>query len=578
MSPENGQVGVSLSSPVVVEFSQSLDVSTVTASNFSIAKGGVAVSGSLSMSDGVNGPKTVVRFVPNNPWSPNSSYSVYIGTGIKSASGNPLFQYSSTSFSTGIILVDSQVPSVVGVNPSDGVTSVAVNSVVSVEFSKLMNQSTVNGSTFKLLSSGVPVSGRVEKVSSTVYRFIPDTLLASNTTYQVSVDGSVKDTAENAMGSPFTSTFTTQSGMDNYQPSVVSISPVSGATVPVSASIVITFSEPMNPLTLNAKNCYLQVYVTNYGYIIIPGTIALSNNNTVATLIPAQPLFAGSTYSVYVTTSVQDVAGISIPVQFTSSFTTEISGSTTSLPTAATITINPRSIFANGQIATTVSISNINRNGTPVPNGTLIGVTASPAFVLNSVGGTISGNSVGVSPDSRFMIFATEGAEVTVFYTAPDLDQLRAGATASGVIQAASLDLDGKPVGLVAQGTATFFRINSAAMTANPTSLPADGTSLSNVEVIVKDNLGNLVPDGTRVGITAAPIFTSTTAGGMIIGGVASSKDTRLQIFTTTGGRFTFSYQAPSNKGPGYGTVQAVTVSEEDYATGLAGSVNITLK
>ena len=309
----------------------------------------------------------------------------------------------------------------------------------------------------------------------------------------------------------------------------------------------------------------------------VPATILFSNNNSIATIVPQQLLFAGSTYYLYITTGVKDVAGNPLPNQMNSSFTTELAPGTSNLPDAATITINPLSLFANGQIATTVTVTNINRSGTPVPNGTLIGVTADPAFVLTSVGGVISGNSAGTSSDPRFLLFSTEGASVTVYYTPPDLDWLMPGATTGGIIQMASLDLDNKPVSLIAKGTATLFRIKTVAMTAVPTSLPADGISQSNLEATVRDNLGNLVPDGTMVGITVAPIFTNTTASGAIIGGTASNKDGRVRIFTTTGGRFTFSYQSPNSRGPGYEVIQAMTTDKDGYPTGLISTLNINL-
>jgi hypothetical protein len=272
-----------------------------------------------------------------------------------------------------------------------------------------------------------------------------------------------------------------------------------------------------------------------------------------------------------------DVAGNSLPNQVSSSFTTELAPGTSNLPTAATITINPLSLFANGQIATTVTISNINRNGTPVPNGTLIGVTAEPAFAFTSVGGVISGSSAGTSSDPRFLLFSTEGAGVTAYYTPPDLEWLMPGATAQGIIQVASVDLDNRPVSLIAKGTATLFRIKTTAMTANPTSLPADGISQSSIEATVRDNLGNLVPDGTKVGITVAPIYANTTAGGTIIAGTANSKDSRVKIFATIGGRFTFNYQAPNSRGPGYEMIQAITIDQDEYPTGVISTLNINL-
>jgi hypothetical protein len=207
----------------------------------------------------------------------------------------------------------------------------------------------------------------------------------------------------------------------------------------------------------------------------------------------------------------------------------------------------------------------------------LIGVTAEPAFAFTSVGGVISGNSAGTSADTRFLLFSTEGATVTVYYIPPDLEWLVPGATAQGIIQVASVDLDNRPVSLIAKGTATLFRIKTTAMTANPTSLPADGISQSSIEATVRDNLGNLVPDGTKVGITVAPIFAGTTAGGTIIGGTTSNKDSRVKIFATIGGRFTLNYQAPNSRGPGYEVIQAITIDQDEYPTGVISTLNINL-
>jgi hypothetical protein len=115
-------------------------------------------------------------------------------------------------------------------------------------------------------------------------------------------------------------------------------------------------------------------------------------------------------------------------------------------------------------------------------------------------------------------------------------------------------------------------------MTPDRTTLPADGASLANVEVIVQDRAGQLVPDGTEVGITVGPVFAINTAGGTVIGGTTSSKDSRVQVFSTAGGRFSFSYLAPNDAGPGYGAIQAVTVTEEGWPTWLIGKIDISLR
>jgi hypothetical protein len=238
--------------------------------------------------------------------------------------------------------------------------------------------------------------------------------------------------------------------------------------------------------------------------------------------------------------------------------------------------VNPASLFANGLIPTTVIISNITRNGVPVPNGTIIAVTAAPAFTQASVGGSISGPSTGTSPDGRFLLFSTFGAQVTVSYTPPNLTALAPNMTASGIIQVASVDLDGRPVALLGQGTTTLFGVQTATISANPTTLIANGITTSPINVTVRDRNGNLVPDGTPVGITTAPIYTQTSVGGTILGGTMSTGDPRIQIFTTIGGQFTATYRSFTT--PGSAVIQGMTLDTTGHPTGLAGTVAITLQ
>jgi hypothetical protein len=177
-----------------------------------------------------------------------------------------------------------------------------------------------------------------------------------------------------------------------------------------------------------------------------------------------------------------------------------------------------------------------------------IGCTAAPAYNFTR---RRDYGKVSTSIDPRFLLFSTEGATVTVFYTPPETDWLTPGATADGVIQVASVDSDTRPASLIVQDKATLFRVKTAALTANPTTLPADGVSQSTVAVVVRDNLNNLVPNGTEVGITVSPVFVANSAGGTIIGGIQSGADNRVQIFNTTNGGFSFVYQTPISHGPG---------------------------
>jgi hypothetical protein len=572
VTPVNGQGGVGTNVPVVALFSQPLNPATVTASTVSVTTGGGAIAGTRVLSGSDRGPNTVMTFTPTAPWTASTAITVSITTGVQSAVGSALLAAQSAVFSTGTG-ADGTAPTVVAVNPANGATGIFTNQVFTVQFSETVNPATVTAASVALTAGGTPVA--VQRVltgtNNSAVVLVPDALLSPTTTYTFTVAPTVTDQAGNALAAPFTSTFTTTTTVDNFRPSVVNISPASGSTgVPLNTVVTVTFDEPMNPGTVNSTNL-----TTNGPEGVVRGTYTLSANNTVATFVPSFPFFAGRSYSISMNTGMQDLVGNALANPQTASFTTVLAPGTGTLPTNATVTLNPGSLFANGLIPTTAIISNININGTPVPNGTIIAVTAAPAYNQASVGGAISGPSVGTSPDGRFVLFSTLGASVTVSYTPPDLTALPPNQTASGVVQVASIDADGRPVNLLGQGTAQLFAIGSATISASPTAIPANGTSTSSLTIVVRDRNNALVPDGTRVGVTAEPIF-RTSVGGTIVGGTVSTGDPRIQIFTTSGGQFTATYQSIAT--PGTAGVQAVTVDGLGRPTGQAGNVSITLQ
>ena len=572
LTPVNGQGGVGTNVPVTALFSQPLNPATVTASTFSVTTGGVPIAGTRALSAGERGPNTVVTFTPTAPWTASTAITVSITTGVQSAVGSALLAAQSAVFSTGTG-ADGTAPTVVAVNPAAGATGIFTNQVFTVQFNETLNPATVTAASVALTAGGTPVA--VQRIltgtNNSAVVLVPDALLSPNTTYTFTATTTVTDQAGNALAAPFTSTFTTTTTADNFRPSVINVSPPNGTTgVAATAIITVTFSEPMNPGSVNSNTLSIDGPEGR-----VRGTYVLSANNTIATFTPTFPLFAGRSYTITARVGLQDLVGNALVNPQTTTFTTVLAPGTGALPTAATLTINPGSLFANGLIPTTAIISNITISGTPVANGTIIAVTASPAYVQTSAGGTISGPSIGSSPDGRFLLFSTLNASVTVSYTPPDLTALPPNQTASGVVQVASVDTDGWPVNLIGQGTTTLFAMQSATINASPTAIPANGSSTSALTVTVRDRNNALVPDGTRVGMTAASIFQSSV-GGTIVGGTTSTGDPRVHIFTTAGGQFTASYQ--SSTSPGTATMQAVTVDALGRPTGLAGTTSITLQ
>ncbi len=575
VSPANGQTTVGTNATISAKFSLPLNRATVVlvgaGASFTVVQGSVNVPGSLSFSASDRGPDTIVTFTPAAPFTINSSVSVTITAGIKSVTGETLRAAASSTFSIGLV-ADTVAPTMAQVNPVDGSGAAPTNSFVSAEFSEPINATTIEASTFAVTTGGTPVAGRVtfsEGVhgKSSIVTFIPNQLLTPNTTHVLSITNGVKDSSGNGV-IPATVTFTTASGPDSIVPTVMSTIPTSGATgFPATGTpISITLSEPVNPLTVNVNT------VSGFGSAASPATVVLSANNTVITVTPSQPLFAGTGYTVRVQ-GIQDVAGNPLAVTFVS-FTTALAPGTVNLPTAATVSANPPTLFANGLTTSQVTISNITRNGTPVPNGTVIAVTASPAFSA-SLGGTISGASVGTSVDGRFLLFSTFGAQVVVTYTSPNLGLIDSGAGGQASVQIASIDLDTRPVGLIGSGNVSLLGANSALGSASPTTLPANGTATSALTITVRDSTNNLVPDGTRIGVTAASVFT-TSAGGTILGGTTSSVDPRIQVFTTVGGQITTTYRTGTS--PGSAVIQNAAVDGNGLALRNLGQINISLQ
>ena len=151
---------------------------------------------------------------------------------------------------------------------------------------------------------------------------------------------------------PFTSSFTTGSSAvgDTTAPTVSAVVPANAATnVPVGSSVVVTFSEAVNPLTVGTGTVRISV-----SGAILAGSYVV--NGAVVTFTPLTPFPGNATVSVSVS-GVTDLAGNS-NTGFNSSFTTAATVDTTP-PTIVSVTPNngATGIGLNGQVVVTFSKS-----------------------------------------------------------------------------------------------------------------------------------------------------------------------------------------------------------------------------
>lgn len=316
-SPVAGASAVPVSTAINVTFSETIDAATLTAASFTLAatSGGASISGAIAF----NAATKTATLTPSSSLAGSTSYTATIAGTVKDLAGNAM----GTAFSFAFTTADITPPNIVAVSPANGSSGVASNATVDVAFSKAMNASTINASSvlLKLTSSGASVTGTVSYNAATfTATFLPSAPLSFSTGYTVIVTTDAKDTAGNSLTTGFSSEFSVETAPDTTAPTVISVTPVNGAAgVTVTDALNLTFSEPMDQVTINGST----VTLTNSATLtLIPATVAYSADTNTATLTPTSPLTFGTGYVVTVGVAAKDLAGNPLAATFTSTFTT----------------------------------------------------------------------------------------------------------------------------------------------------------------------------------------------------------------------------------------------------------------
>ena len=222
-------------------------------------------------------------------------------------------------------------PIVVSTNPAKNDTAVSVFTNVNATFNVVMDPSTITTTSFTLMQGSTLVPGVVTYTGLTA-TFTPVNPLAYNKVYTATMAKGVKDPDNNAMIADYIWTFTTGSLSDNVIPAVISTDPEDDATgVALNKKISATFSEGMNPLTIN--NSTFLVY---QGSTAITGVVTYSGNT--ALFSPAINLLPNTMYTGTITTGAKDPAGNSIANDYIWTFTT---GTTADIVAPTVISTDP---------------------------------------------------------------------------------------------------------------------------------------------------------------------------------------------------------------------------------------------
>ena len=205
-------------------------------------------------------------------------------------------------------------PTVTLTDPLNSATGVSISHSIGATFSETMNQSTITALTFTVKQGSTVVPG-VVIYTGTQATFTPTNVLEANKVYTGTITTGAKDITGDALLTDYTFSFTTGNAPDTILPTISATDPLNNTTsVARNKVLSITFSEAMDPLTINAST-----FTVKQGTTVVSGSVAYAG--TTATFAPTT-LAAGLTYTATISTGVKDVAGNALAAAAVWSFTT----------------------------------------------------------------------------------------------------------------------------------------------------------------------------------------------------------------------------------------------------------------
>jgi hypothetical protein len=505
-----------------------------------------------------------------------------------------------TNFQSTFTTADLTPPTIVSTVPANLATGVPVNTVISATFSKPMNVTTINTTTFtvKVTATSAPVTGTVAYNAGTnTATFTPSAPLASLTTYTATITTGAKDTNGNAVAANFNWTFSTA---DIVPPTVLAVVPTNNSTnVATNTTVLITFSEAMDATTINGTNITLKNTGTSAA---VAGTVTYNSGSHAATFTPNVPLANGTGYTVTVTTGVKDAAGNAMATQFTSTFSTAAASDMTPPTVVATAPPDAQTDVGVSTIITATFSEAMNAStidgttftikttsgGTPVAGtvtynpGTLTATFTLTSPLANSTNYTatittgvkdVSGNAMAANKVWAFTTIA-DTTPPTVSSTVPA--DLATNVAISTVVTATfSEAMDATTIsgttftlkttsGSVAVAGSVSYDAGTRKATFTPTSPLANNTNYTaTVTTGVKDAAGNAMAANkvwtfTTIADTTPPIVSSTTpadnATGVAITAVVTATFSEAMDATTISGT-TFTLKTTSGSIPVAGSV-----------------------
>lgn len=190
---------IPLSQVVNATFNTDMDPTTLTAASFRLM-GSAAVAGSFSFDEGTR----TLSFDPNEPLEENTSYTATVFRTVKDVTGNLMQEDFVWTFNTVLL----PVPTIELTAPVNMATNVALNQVITADFSEAMQASTITEASFLVSLNGNPVAGNVTYTGLRA-SFTPDSPLLAGSTYSATITTAATSMLDKSLASNFLWSFTT---------------------------------------------------------------------------------------------------------------------------------------------------------------------------------------------------------------------------------------------------------------------------------------------------------------------------------------------------------------------------------
>jgi N-acetylneuraminic acid mutarotase len=263
---------------------------------------------------------TTLRLRPAGGWPPGKTIGLALAGTATDLAGHPLGSAFATSFTTS----PPELPAVTAITPANGATDIPLDRPVVIVFSKAMASPTVD-----VVVSPAPGGTVVRQWSAdgkTLTLTVPEGW-AGSTVYGVTVAATSRDTSGLALGSAFTSGFTTVA--PPVGPRLISFLPSAGSTdVPIRSRLELRFDTPMATPTVQSA------------FALTPAPPespiwSWSADRTIATLTWSQGLAFGQSYTARLAATARSQSGLTLALPFESTFVTEVVPSISAVEPAA---------------------------------------------------------------------------------------------------------------------------------------------------------------------------------------------------------------------------------------------------